>query len=255
MTTPTFGPPPPPTQAPSLPPPSPTKQGVNGIGVAALVVGALALATGFVALLGGIIFLASQPPVPPQAVDDTVFLPEAPASATGSVALKTIETPCYSFDGPAGYISDIPPASVEGCATKLHLWGELQEDGTILNTGFGAIWGTVFVEPIRVSVSETWSSDGTIDGVVDYLNTEFFPGGGKVQTLRNPIALDGSEANLTLVDSDSQVTVTKAHIVSYAPQAYPTESGDVQLFVISIVVPDHTGDELIEAMLETWRWK
>ncbi|MBC7723271.1 MAG: hypothetical protein H7146_00770 [Burkholderiaceae bacterium] len=68
------------------------------------------------------------------------------------------------------------------------------------------------------------------------------------------MSLDGVEANLTRVTSDAATTQTKTLIVGFAPTTYTTATNDDEFFVISVVIPDGSGDQLIHNALDSWRW-
>jgi len=180
---------------------------------------------------------------------------EPPAITTDDVPATTqpIDTPCYSFEGPTSYINNISDAAVEGCVTKLELWGDLAEDGTFTNTGVGTIWGTVTVEPIRVETSDDWA-DGTLDGTMEYLNADFIPSLGTVIS-EERYEIGGQEASITVVDSTEEETTHKAAVVAFGPEAYPTANGEVQLMVISFTTVEDDGEEILATLLETWEWK
>jgi len=219
----------------------------RGLALGGLIGSILAILTNIVVI---IILIVAATLAPDTATLDNETLPDEDPQPVTSQA---IDTPCYSFDGPASYINDIGDAEIEGCATKLELWGELAEDGTFTNTGVGAIWGTVTVEPIRVATSDEWS-DGTLDGTMEYLNGEFIPSLGTVITDERT-TLGGQEANITVVDSTEEETTHKAAIIAYGPDAYNAANGDVQLMVISFTTVEDDGEEILQQLLDTWEWK
>jgi len=217
----------------------------RGLALGGLIGSILAILTNIVLIIILIIAATLAP--------DTADLETLPEDEPMPVTTQAIDTPCYSFEGPASYINDVNTAAIAGCSTQLELWGELAEDGTFTNTGVGAIWGTVTVEPIRVATSDEWS-DGTLDGTMEYLNGEFIPSLGTVITDERG-TLGGQEANITVVDSTQLETTHKAAIVAYGPNAYTTESGDVQLMVISFTTVEDDGEEILQQLLDTWEWK
>lgn len=265
--------------APLLPPPvAPTARPAGGLAIAALVVGIAAFLTGLVAGLGlviaiaglilGILAVRAKAPrgfsITGLALSGVAaitnlgaiaFIVVAALAATSATAPQNMTTPCYSFDGPAGYINNIGDPAIEDCTTELELWGELNADGTIKNTGVGGIWGSVNVEPVRLSSSDEWAPDGDLDAAIEELSKEYIPALGEVISLREWVELDGVEANLTRVRSAAETTETKALIVGFAPESYPTSRGDVRFFVISVVIPDDSGEEVLDTILDSWRWE
>ena len=122
-------------------------------------------------------------------------------------------------------------------------------------TGVGEILGTVTIEPIHTSTSTGWGTDGSIDGIVDYLNQSYIPQLGTVISLKEPVTLDGTPANLTRVQSTKALTKTKALLVTQAASPYSTSTGDVQVFSISFVIPQDNGDAIIQELAKSWTWK
>ncbi|MGV8884788.1 MAG: DUF4190 domain-containing protein [Microbacteriaceae bacterium] len=174
---------------------------------------------------------------------------------TQALELQLVDTPCFSFEGPAVYVYNTSADAIEACSTKLELWGEYNADGTVKNTGVGSILGTVSVEPIRSETVAGWATDGTLDAAVDYLDTNFIPQLGTVISLRESVKLDTSEANLTRVDSTVTETKTKAILFGYSPSEYATPNGDVNFFLVSFTTPEDNGDEIIAAVIDSWEWK
>ena len=172
-----------------------------------------------------------------------------------AVTRQSVDTSCYTFDGPTTYILNTSQAELDACGAQLELWGEVDASGEIHNTGVGAILGSVNVEPISVTTSAELAPDGTLDSMVDALSQEYIPALGEVINLRENVTLDGVEANLTRVTSPAELTKTKALLTVFAPDTYDTGYGDAQLFLISFVIPEDNGDEIIAALIGSWRWK
>lgn len=175
-------------------------------------------------------------------------------SLSSQLDLSSSTTPCFSFETPREFIPNQSSAADEACYATREGWGEMGADGTITYTGVGAIWDQVLVEPIRVDSTDTWVPDGELDSMVDYLESNYFPQLGEVITLRESVTLDGEEANLTRLNSDAESTVTKATLVVKSPEPYSTANGDVQFFLITFVIDDERGDEIIDALVDSWRW-
>ncbi len=240
----------------------------RGFGIAALVLSGLAVVTNIFIIIalvvtvpGAVTTAAHDAQV---RADETNARTQAEQDAQNTkdaepgpeeVSGHSIITPCYSVQGPAAFINNQSSASTQDCVTTLELWGEVSPDGTIVNTGVGTILGQVSVEPIRLATSETWAATGNLDGVVDYIAVDYLPQMGEVISLREPVMLEDSAANISRVDSNAVLTKTKAIIVGFAPHSYDTSQGPVQLFVISIVTPYDNGDELIDAVVDSWEWK
>lgn len=176
-------------------------------------------------------------------------------SNASQLTLTSVTTPCFTFEGPREFLNNQQSAEDELCFTTLQGWGELNADGTIAYSNVGLIWDKVIVEPLRVESTDTWAPDGELDSMVNYLETNYFPQSGEVISLREPITLDGQEANITRIDSAAETTETKATLVVKAPQPYDTANGPVQFFLITFVVVDERGDLIIDALVDSWRWK
>ena len=228
----------------------------RGLSITGLILSGIGLLANL-AFIGLFIWAAFQSPTPIDdggLGDDEGFSEEAPED-TGAFELQTVDTPCFSVDGPATYINNISAEDTALCAAKLELWGEYDENGEFVNTGVGAIYGSVYVEPIRVETAKSWGTDGTVDGAVDYLETNYFPEFGIAESLRDPVQLDGEPANLSRFDSKVEETQTRAAIVAYSPAPYTTGSGDVQFFLVTVSTIEDNGDAIIDAVLDSWEWK
>jgi hypothetical protein len=177
------------------------------------------------------------------------------------VAFQQVDTPCYSFDGPAHYINNLSASDVELCSSRLELWGDVTAEGEVRSTGVGAVFGSVAVEPIRVETSDAMAPSDTIDEMVQAMSLEYLPSLGTVDSLIEPITLDGTDANLTRLDSDAEFTDLKAVITARAPADFQTANGPVRYFVLSVVIPDEVGqtsadeDQILAELIRTWAWK
>ncbi|GAB3595942.1 DUF4190 domain-containing protein [Microbacterium tumbae] len=171
------------------------------------------------------------------------------------VSGQLIETPCWSYDGPQHFTDNISADAVAACNGKLELWGESDAEGNVTPTGVGAIFGQIGVEPIRVSTAEGYAPGTDPVAVVDALEESYFAPQGEIESLHEEATLGGVPADVTRIDSDAELTETKAFITAYAPAPYDVEGEQVQLFIISIVTPYENGDELIQQVLDTWQWR
>jgi hypothetical protein len=261
--------------------PVPAPQRRAGIVRAALIVGISAFVTGWIPVLGlllgltGIVLgiLALRKPGG-KAFGLTGLIGSALAvltnvAVTGVIVISLVSsgigmailndaqpiiTPCYSFNGPADYINNQSAEKTEGCLTSLELWGEYDADGEINNTGVGSILGSVLVEPVRVASTDQWAPSGSLDDMVEFLNRSYFPDAGEVTSLKEAVSLDGVDANLTRVTSTAKKTQTKAFLTVFAPDTYQSAGEPVKFFLISFVIPDDNGEEIISAAVESWRW-
>jgi len=187
-----------------------------------------------------------------EAIEEEYGIPD---DSAGGFETQTLDTPCYTFDGPAGFINNISDDAIANCSTELELWGEVAADGTVTNTGVGAILGSVNVEPIRSATTDERSPDGSLDGIVEWMSTDYIPAFGELISLREPVVLDGAEGNLTRVTSDQELTETKALVVVKAPSEYQVNGEPAQFFLITFVTPYDNGEELIQTAIDSWRWR
>jgi len=246
------------------------------IGIAGIILGILAVRTGRararaivglvlsgVALLANLFFtvgffitLLAPGAYPAMLGLDASNAPESSAgSADGSaVQTVTLDTPCYSFAAPAAYINNQSKDATAACATSAELWGEYNADGTVKNTGVGAILGSVRVEALSTVTSAEFAPDGTLEGMMGYLDAEFIPSMGTVIGQAEELTIDGTPAVLTRVDSTVANTKTKALLVLRAPETYQTSGKDVQFFMLSFVTPEDNGDAIIDAAISSWTW-
>ena len=180
--------------------------------------------------------------------------PQTSAKSADVTAVQQVETPCFTFDGPADYLNTDSAFDTSVCLSHLQLWGERDANGRILKTGFGSILGSVEVRSVLVPFSDELAPDEPLDSVVDGLNVEHIPALGTVISLKEGVTLDGMPANITRVTSHVATTKTKIMIASYAPRTYETAGGAVHLFLIYLVIPEDNGEEILASLLDSWRW-
>lgn len=214
----------------------------------------IGIALSSIAALANIVAIIAVVALLPGLLDNGEPSPGVPIDAD-KLDLATTDTPCFSFDAPTEFIPNQSSAQDDLCFATREGWGEMNDDGTITYTGVGAIWDQVLVEPVRVESTDAWVPDGELDSMVDYLEENYFPQLGDVISLREPVTLDGREANLTRLESTAESTVTKATLVVKSPEPYNTANGDVQFFLVTFVIDDERGEKIIDALVDSWRWK
>lgn len=230
-----------------------TKPGAKVLPVIGIVLSGIAV----LANIAAIIFVLSlAPSALPSDYQSPTQSDEADAETEPSeLSLSESSTPCFSFDAPEEFIPNQSSDEDALCFATREGWGERGDDGTINYTGVGAVWDQVLVEPVRVTTSDTMAPDGEVDTMVDYLETNYFPDLGEIISLREPVTLDGQVGNMTYLDSSAETTVTKATIVVKSPEPYDTANGPVQFFLVTFVIDDDRGDEIIDAAVSSWSWK
>lgn len=182
----------------------------------------------------------------------------APAGASPTedysiVSGQPIVTPCWSYDGPQTFVSNISSHDESVCVGALELWGEVQ-DGTVVPTGVGVVHGQVKIEPVRVSTSDAWNIGTDVAAAVDVLADSYLAENGEIVSLHEEVTLDGVPANITRVEGTSELTQTKVFLTAFAPRVYASGPDEVQFFVIAIVSPYDNGDELVDQVVRTWTW-
>ncbi|TFC24608.1 DUF4190 domain-containing protein [Cryobacterium sp. TMT1-3] len=264
-----------------FPVPSPPRRR-GGIVLAALIVGISAFVTGWIPILGlllgiaGIILgivalrrpggksfglaglIGSSLAVVANVLVTAVIVVALVKSGIGTAVLtdaQPVITPCYSFNGPGDYLNNQSAEKTEGCITSLELWGERDADGVIHKTGVGSILGSVLVEPVSVASTDEWAPSGSLDDMVEFLNQSYFPEAGEVTSLKEAVTLDGVDANLTRLISTAENTRTKAFLTVFAPDTYQSADEPVKFFVVSFVIPEDNGEEIIAAAVDSWRWR
>jgi hypothetical protein len=238
----------------------------RGLSIAGIVLSAIAFLTGVVVLVVTLLVL----PAAYEAADRVGEQGDEQVQGDGSdgsdaaefdeaefsrVSGQRIETPCWEYEGPVHFTNNISAGDTAACYGKLELWGEADADGNVTPTGVGAIHGQVGVEPVRVSTAESYAPGTDPEAVVDAIAESYFAPQGEIESLHEPTTLDGVPADITRLESDAELTETKAFITAYAPAPYEAGDEPVQLFIISIVTPYDNGDELIQQVLDTWRWR
>jgi hypothetical protein len=189
----------------------------------------------------------------PDAADGLSIPAADPEAVYAGVSGQIVETPCWSYEGPALFVNSVSPDASALCYGAQELWGEMH-DGVVVPAGDGEVYGQVSVEPVRVEASESWAPGTDVDAVVDALAVSYFPENGTILSLHEGATLDGVPANVTRVQGTSGATQTKAFITAFAPRTYAPGPDEVRLFVIAIVTPYSNGDELIDQVLDSWRW-
>jgi hypothetical protein len=164
---------------------------------------------------------------------------------------QPVVTPCYSFAGPGDYTNSL--GNTRSCITALELLGERDADGAIHNTGVGSVLGSVMVTPDAMTITDSRTRNGSLDDVVEFLNETYFA--GEVSSPKEAVSLDGVDANLTRLISTDENIRTKAFLTVLAPKNYDVAGDPVKFFVISFIIPEDNGEEIIAAAIDSWRWK
>jgi hypothetical protein len=191
----------------------------------------------------------------PGAFEGLVRMVESNDPNPSNVQTTTLTTPCYAFDAPAGYINNQSTDATAACETAAELWGEYNPDGTVNNTGVGAILGGLQIEPISTDQSAGMTPDGSLDGLLAYLDTEYIPQLGTPIGEAESLTIDGTPASLIRVTSDVAETKTKALLVLQAPAAYSVGGEEARFFLLSFVIPEDNGDAIIDAAVSSWTWQ
>ncbi|AWB89506.1 DUF4190 domain-containing protein [Homoserinimonas hongtaonis] len=177
---------------------------------------------------------------------------------------QIVETPCYGFDAPSGYINSQSAADQEACWTTLELRGELNENGEFINTGEGDIFGSIYVEPVDSEIVASWGvglggDSDDLDAAVTYLADAYFSQLGTVTTLNEPMTIDGAAANITRLDNGAGPDTTNVVIATFSPSTYALESesetSESKFWVITVATMDDDGDDILERMIDTWQWR
>jgi hypothetical protein len=230
-----------------------TRPAARGLGIGGIVTGAagllLSILTTAIAASLLLALAAATPAGSPQGED-------TPAEQQPAAAAQTVETACYSFDGPAHYTPNTSATASDACFNTLQLWGELQDDGSVLATGAGAIWGEVNIEAVRRDTFEAMAPTGTMAEMLAYLEPNFFEANGEVvENLTEPTTLDGAEANITTISPDpSTETRTRVMISVIPPEGYRNDDGEVGFFLVTVWTSEDGGDDLVQQVIDSWRW-
>ena len=228
--------------------------------IVGIITGAVGILIGILVLLLALVpfFLLSQAvqdsdlSTPPSITEPE---PEPDVVPPGDLAFVTIDTPCYSFDGPAHFLNNISDDNVANCGTDLELWGEKQADGTILPTGVGAVFGSVVVEPVRASYVTENTATGTLDEVQAFLEQGYLLESGKSIIQTTDVPLGGVPAKVTFLEPNSEFTQLRAVVAVLPPSNYPGTSEELGLFLITVSTEEDNGEAILESVLNTWTWK
>ena len=189
---------------------------------------------------------------PSAAPDDTAF-DEAEAAA---VSGQLIETPCWSYDGPKHFTDNISADEAGACYGQLELWGEYDESGNFVPTGYGETAGQITVEPVSSATAAKYSDGTDLSATVDALEKPYLSTvGGTISSLHEETTLGGVPANITRIDSDVAETQMKVVLTTFSPQPYDIKGDQRQLFLISITTPYSNGEEQLQQLLDSWEWR
>lgn len=189
---------------------------------------------------------------PSAAPDDTAF-DEAEAAA---VSGQLIETPCWSYDGPKHFTDNISADEAGACYGQLELWGEYDESGNFVPTGYGETAGQITVEPVSSATAAKYSDGTDLSATVDALEKPYLSTvGGTISSLHEETTLGGVPANITRIDSDVAETQMKVVLTAFSPQPYDIEGDQRRLFLISITTPYSNGEEQLQQLLDSWEWR
>lgn len=227
------------------------------LGIAGIVLGIVAMRKPGGKSFGFAGLIASITAVVTNVLVTVVIVVSLVSSGIGTAILtdaQPVITPCYSFNGPGDYINSQSSDETDACITSLELWGERDADGVIHKTGVGSILGSVLVEPVSVASTDEWAPSGSLDDMVEFLNQSYFPEAGEVTSLKEAVSLDGVDGNLTRMISTAENTRTKAFLTVFAPDTYQSAGEPVKFFLISFVIPEDNGEEIIAAAIDSWRW-
>ncbi|WP_146069460.1 hypothetical protein [Cryobacterium sp. Y11] len=116
----------------------------------------------------------------------------------------------------------------------------------------GNVLGSVMVTPDALTITDSRTRNGSLDDVVEFLNETYFA--GEVTRPKEAVSLDGVDANLTRLISTDENIRTKAFLTVLAPKHYVVAGDPVKFFLISFVIPEDNGEEIIAAVIDSWRW-
>ena len=138
-----------------------------------------------------------------------------------------IDTPCFSFTGPEGWINHQNDYFDADCRANLEDHGPLDDSGRIVFDTYGPnIYGMVSVQP---NMGE--------------------------QALRSAdIELDGVDAALSTVRNDAD-TMDLVSIEVLTPKTFSNYYGEFDALIITIEAPTADVDDIVDELVDTWRWK
>lgn len=138
-----------------------------------------------------------------------------------------IDTPCYSFTGPQGWINHQNDYFDADCRANLEDHGALDDSGRYEFDSFGPnIYGQVSVQP---NFGE--------------------------QTLQSAdIELDGVDATLVTTRNVAD-TMDVVSIELLTPRTFTNYYGSFDALIITVEAPTADIDEIVDELVDSWRWK
>jgi hypothetical protein len=134
-----------------------------------------------------------------------------------------IETPCFSFTGPAGWINHQKDAYDADCAASLEDHGPLDASGRYQ---FGESYASVRVSPVY---------DDLITG-------------------SDPIELDGAAATAETTASE-QGSLSQVVISVVMPERRTNYYGEFEALSVEISAPPEDLDALVDQVVGSWTWR
>lgn len=138
-----------------------------------------------------------------------------------------IDTPCFTFTGPEGWINHQNDYFDADCRANLEDHGPLDASGRYVFDSYGPnIYGQVSVQPHY----------------------------GEYGAPSADIELDGVDASLSTVRNDAD-TMDLVTIELLTPQTFSNYYGTFDALIITVEAPSSDIDGIVDELVDSWRWK
>ncbi|HPM52686.1 MAG TPA: DUF4190 domain-containing protein [Rhodoglobus sp.] len=180
---------------------------------------------------------------------------DAQSPSRDTVEFQNLSTPCYEFDGPSNFINNLSDDRIAACFTKLQLWGEKTEDGQILPTGAGEVFGTVNVEAVSTEFVDESAPDGDLADFQAFLESDYLLESGQSITDTMATTLDGTPAIVTYLVPNSDLTQLRVVITVMPQRSHSAGDQEIGAFLITVSTEESNGEQILDRLVESWTWK
>lgn len=170
---------------------------------------------------------------------------------------QDIDTPCFSMDGEAWWVTSSDTATCEG---QSELWWETYSgtsDQEIKLFGSGGVGAAISIEAVSAASEADFAPDGTVDALADYVVTTHLPSAGVELAAQSETTVSGTRAIVLEVDSAGTGLEDYRMYVLAAPGPYD-EAGGARLFLVRVYNEAawvYSFEDSVRRFEDTFTWK
>lgn len=169
---------------------------------------------------------------------------------------RTIDTPCFSFDGAQWWVVGDDP---DRCAPSNELWWQEAsgQQPTITMFGVGAEGAAIVVDPVPADFVAAHFATMDLDEIAAYLRDDFLPADGLTDITTRSVTLGGQPA--VALDARAQGLDAYTFYAVVAPHPYTRQDGStVQVFFFHVYNEAawvNSMDDMTRRLETTFTWK